>query len=982
MKTSFKYHFYLTLTLASIGYQARSQSGGNQVVVTGPHEICDYNLQTARYSAQVLFSSNCGFGATKIYNWSVTGASGHTYYTSGSSITITFNQTHSNVRVSCTVKCDPPTGSTWTIGSYTQSGITVDEGVSFSIDDQERCEEGDLTFSSPYSNTAWYVNDVYIRTGTSLSQYFGQTSEIKAIYTDECNNDYEATATATISPLSAGGTAIGGGDSFGPKSGTLQCINEIGNVKRWEYQIENGPWTWASFQENYSYSNIAESRKYRAVVQSGSCPLVYSGIASINIFEQPYIIASQTDVAMGSTTEISSSHTDFSSYEWIKNGTTLPGEYAPNYLVSTPGEYKLRVKSSPFGLYYTTDAVTIGRALDNQRINFVSEATMLKEGVPANVDFYTLATDDLAVSTVYYDGVGRAIQQVQLGHTPSGKDLVQPSGYDKFGRKAIDYLPYTSVKRDGKFQHNALQQNDQYTQGQQYQFYQIDGDQVANDPFPYAARIIEISPLNRTLKQGAPGESWQPDPDLSITSDNVLHYRYEVNIIDEVFVWDIDFTTDEFSATGYYPQGQLTKTITTDEEGHAVIEFVDKLGQTILKRVQVNETATEWADTYYVYDDFGNLRYVLPPEGVREMGNPSTFPYTPSSSLLAQWAFQYNYDGRNRMVEKKVPGAEWVYMIYDDRDRLVLTQDGNQHTNGEWLFTKYDALNRPVSTGLYTNATYTTQAAMQDYVDSRVGDEDAWYESRGTAVHGYDNQSFPRVGDGNAYLTVTYYDDYSFRALPGFGSSFHYQRPDLRAGGLSTPQGTYDYEAATSETVKGQVTGVKVKIMNTNEWTKTATYYDERYRVIQTVTANDFQGLTERASNLYNFPGWLLETYKAQTHNGQAMGVRKRYVYDHTGRLLEGYHELYENGTGQGEVLLAQNKYNELGELIEKNLHVQGGTPAQSMDFRYTIRGWLESINSANRLQGPNNDDTGQPMDFFGMQLMYQTVVPGLDTEY
>ena len=52
------------------------------------------------------------------------------------------------------------------------------------------------------------------------------------------------------------------------------------------------------------------------------------------------------------------------------------------------------------------------------------------------------------------------------------------------------------------------------------------------------------------------------------------------------------------------------------------------------------------------------------------------------------------------MTEKKVPGAEPVYMVYDQRDRLVLTQDGNQRAQGKWLFTKYDALNRPVFTGL------------------------------------------------------------------------------------------------------------------------------------------------------------------------------------------------------------------------------------------------------------------------------------------
>ncbi len=54
-----------------------------------------------------------------------------------------------------------------------------------------------------------------------------------------------------------------------------------------------------------------------------------------------------------------------------------------------------------------------------------------------------------------------------------------------------------------------------------------------------------------------------------------------------------------------------------------------------------------------------------------------------------------------------------VYMVYDKRDRVVLTQDGNLRATNKWMFIKYDAFNRPIYTGIYTNATYTTQPTMQ-----------------------------------------------------------------------------------------------------------------------------------------------------------------------------------------------------------------------------------------------------------------------------
>ena len=79
-------------------------------------------------------------------------------------------------------------------------------------------------------------------------------------------------------------------------------------------------------------------------------------------------------------------------------------------------------------------------------------------------------------------------------------------------------------------------------------------------------------------------------------------------------------------------------------------------------------------------------------------------------------------------------------------------------------------------------------------------------------------------------------------------------------------------------------------------------------------------------------------------------------------------------------ILLSRHEYNELGELIEKNLHAEDGTTFhQSVDYRYNIRGWLTSINNA-QLDGSqsNNLDTNQPTDYWGMELGYNAVLPGI----
>src|SRR5690606_12894701 len=92
--------------------------------------------------------------------------------------------------------------------------------------------------------------------------------------------------------------------------------------------------------------------------------------------------------------------------------------------------------------------------------------------------------------------------------------------------------------------------------------------------------------------------------------------------------------------------------------------------------------------------------------------------------------------------------------------------------------------------------------------------------------------------------------------------------------------------------------------------------------------------------------------------------VHLSFNYDHAGRLLETWHTI-NNG---GPVLLAANEYNELGELVKKHLHGEGNAHAQSVDYRYNIRGWLKRINNSD-LSPDAGDDRG---DLFGMELSYE----------
>ena len=71
-----------------------------------------------------------------------------------------------------------------------------------------------------------------------------------------------------------------------------------------------------------------------------------------------------------------------------------------------------------------------------------------------------------------------------------------------------------------------------------------------------------------------------------------------------------------------------------------------------------------WLSTYYVYDDFRRLRYVLQPKAVEWM-IANSWNLSASVPVQNDLCFRYEYDAGGRMIIKKIPGAGEVWMVYD-----------------------------------------------------------------------------------------------------------------------------------------------------------------------------------------------------------------------------------------------------------------------------------------------------------------------------
>lgn len=553
----------------------------------------------------------------------------------------------------------------------------------------------------------------------------------------------------------------------------------------------------------------------------------------------------------------------------------------------------------------------------------------------------SLNRNELLENVSYYDGLGREKLHVQVEAGPNHEDLVQYVKYDDKGRQNMEYLPYAkSYTFPGQFPLDPRTDLNA--------FYATSGNDVVTDSRYFSEHVFEASPLDRVLETYGPGTDWYANQKKS-TQD------YLVNGNNEVIRWEHNNILTQ--SNQYYPANSLYKNEITDEDGHKAITFTDVMGRTILKRNQIDNN--NWADTYYLYDDKNNLVYVIPPAAIEEHLASNFFDdnSTQRQSFLNRWTFSYKYDDHNRMIEKKVPGVEPVYLVYDHWDRLVLTQYGNMRVgDNRWLFTAYDAFNRPVMTGYVSNG--QNRETVQAHVSTLTNPADRYTEYTGAGTHGYGNSTYPLNGrmPGSTLgelLTVTYYDNHSHQALPDWS---------VLGLGFSDPESILSQNA----TVKTLVTGSMTKTDDGN-WIRSVNYYDDKYRLIQSQSINHLGG-KDVVTNYYDFIGQLDKSIVSHSDGANNTTLTKTFKYDHVGRLLESWHQLNQ----ETPVLIAQHRYNGIGELIEKNLHSKDQTQpvegdfAQSLDYSYNIRGWLTNVNDSDLSASMDGD-------LFGMNLVYNT---------
>lgn len=512
-------------------------------------------------------------------------------------------------------------------------------------------------------------------------------------------------------------------------------------------------------------------------------------------------------------------------------------------------------------------------------------------------DVSALSSLDCIQSVEYLDEWGRSLQNIQIGITPSLKNLATYQEYDFMGNPNKSWLPVKFSRTKGYFiSLDSLKSNST--------------NMYNGERYGYSLSIFENSPLNRLEEKYAPGDLWVGDPTGYLFSYEVLSSS---SICRYAATSGGNDTIVSIRLTGMYEAGDLLVKEERDEDYHVKIVYTDKLGRRILEEEEGQHR------TYYVYDDRSQLRAVLPPQLSDSLTTVGVSWSSSSSNLLRQYAYLYTYDGEGRCSHKRLPGTSWIYYYYDQSGQLILTQDGNLRKQGEYMFTIPDIHGRIALLGICKNNYSFLSNPLHDVNVRAIPD------NRDDILKGYNvdgiTLSSPMVQIAN------YYDDYEFMGKNGI-PSFN--------GSILSNELIYGYGICSNKNPIGLQTGQLVRLTD-GSYIFQAIYYDERGRIVQRHSTNHLGG-GERIWYAYNFSGELTKSKHKHTVAGE-MELEEcySYDYDHVGRLIDVYHQL--NDTRR--IHLLSCSYDELGRVENRKVH---DLEASLLSYTYNIRDWLVKI--------------------------------------
>ena len=509
--------------------------------------------------------------------------------------------------------------------------------------------------------------------------------------------------------------------------------------------------------------------------------------------------------------------------------------------------------------------------------------------------------EQITYDVSYYDGLGYASQNVQIyASGDEQQNIVQPFAYDGLYREEFRYLPYVRDNDNGRYDDEAILH--------QENFYRAKYELGTASACAYVHTAYEPSALNRVLRTHKPSAEYQSDTRSVQTS-------YMGNAVSTALRLRVDPDDRSLTADGYYAANELSGTRSTNEDGAVIITYTDKDDRTVYENRQLrNGSVTENIITYYAYDDCGRLTWVVTPKGSDLLSVGSSF--SPESDFARQNCYVYFYDEWGRVYEKRFPGREPMYIVYNRGDRPMMIQDGLMREKNQWLTFHYDGAGRITSQRLATDSGLTPL-------------------TRETLQMSFDTNSYPQLypSPASQILTQHVYDRYpttmpaalAFEEIPDMTCDLTGIEPETLLDTSTTGLPTYEkLTAITDSSIGGEY--------------HRAYYYDYKGREIQRVEC-DFEGNILRTTSRYDLIGNLLAQRESYTHGGTTDVLDRAFKYDSRNRMTKETAQFND-----GEQAVVAYTYDDLGQLTGKTYGTGAHAIHETMD--YNMQGWLTEKSS------------------------------------
>lgn len=549
----------------------------------------------------------------------------------------------------------------------------------------------------------------------------------------------------------------------------------------------------------------------------------------------------------------------------------------------------MKIKSLIVALIVLIPFSTMGQLSTDQNFKYTSVF-----GNPVDlVNVLGAGSSDKKESVTYFNGKGRIIQSILLEFGGNMERVISPNSFNEFYISNKQYLPYSDNVNSLSFQSSALSDQLIFYNSSKYSF-------TTN---PYTESVHTDDPLLNVIEQSFPGSEW------GLSSGHTIKNAFQIDLLSHpVYLFDVSFGSGDISSPNLIYTSELLNSdeviinqvknenwMPVDGNNNTSLIFIDEQGRNFLTR---RYEANIPHDTYYVYDLFGNLAFVIPPKAADSIvvSGALALDYLQTLDSLG---YQFIYDSLGRLSERKNPGKSWEYFIYDNLDRIILSQDGNMRLNNQWNYIKFDTKGNPAYTGIFQST--LTKSAIESEVLLATSNYEI-QENSITTIGGsdlyYTNQAYPTTDI--SVLTVSYYDTYI----------------DVPTSHIDIPTDPI-YGVTPATNISGLSTVKKSRILGTDDWITTVYGYDDFGSIIETSSYNEYLDIVEELWLDLDFTSKVLNSRLYHKKGSDAPIITLDYFsYDNQGRLKTHLQDI----NSEGLQLIADNTYDELGKLVKKKV--------------------------------------------------------------